>query len=151
MDQKLKADVNKLERSSQIEISLESDIAHNPNEEITIIDEDPKVQSATLKINPQNVPISPLNQSSSSKVSPSTSPTKPLTNNTKGDRARAITDFKTAKEENKKEQDAKTDNKINENTMVSDEELKLDDVVNFQSFEIIKLLGSGAFGKVYKV
>lgn len=135
VDQKLKEDVCKIEKSSHDVISLESDIAHSPNEEITIVDDDPKNRA----ISPKNLSAGTSNKSASPKTSPGASPKKV-------ERGRAVTDINKL-EERKKGQDLKN----NQNSNVSDEELKLDDTVNFQSFEILKMLGSGAFGKVYKV
>ena len=148
VEQKLKEDIIQLGRESIVEIRLKSDIVNKPNEVVDVIDEERKVESAGKP------PVSKISTDTSDKgMSPKTSSTLPTRNpNSNGrlqlDRNRAATEFKIEVEEIIKE---KADYGRSQSTMLTDNDLKLDEKVNFQSFEILKLLGSGAFGKVYKV
>lgn len=154
VDQKLKEDVNKIVESHENEISLESDIAHKPNEEITLVDEVTHTKSTVSKSTTKISTDASSDKGVSPKVSPNMSPrtqsTLPGAKSGSPERSRTAADFRMALEENKSDQNSKL-KRSDTNTMISDKDLKLDEKVNFQSFEILKQLGSGAFGKVYKV
>ena len=88
----------------------------------------------------------------SPKVSPTMSPRlqqSPGAKSDKPDRSQTAGDFRMAFEEKKTQQDSKSAVRRSE-SMITEKEMKLDDKINFQSFDILKQLGSGAFGKVYK-
>jgi len=153
IDQKIKEDVNKIERSDFTEIKLASDISHKPNDVVVIEDYEETKEQRDQKSSTQKKPITQVSTDTGSDkgTSPELSPTSSKSSKPNPvDRNRAVTDFRMNIEENKKEQNLKADFARN-NSMIPSSEMKLDDTINFNSFEILKMLGSGAFGKVYKV
>ena len=155
VEQKLKEDLNQFDRSSIFEVNLKSDIANQPNEEVILKDQDRNFQTPAKKPKTKNS----TDVSSEKEVSPKIlSAAMPKTaaflrspNELASSRWRAGTDFKMEIEETKNEHMLKSDVSRTQTTMFTDSELKFDDKITFQSFEIIKMIGSGAFGKVYKV
>ena len=153
IDQQIKEDVNKIERSDFTEIKLASDISHKPNDVVVIEDYEETKEQRDQKSSTQKKPITQVSTDTGSDkgTSPELSPTSSKSSKPNPvDRNRAVTDFRMNIEENKKEQNLKADFARN-NSMIPSSEMKLDDTINFNSFEILKMLGSGAFGKVYKV
>ena len=156
IDQKLKEDLKKFEGTDITSegVFLESDIATAPNKEIEILDNVPSKGTGSLEEKNSNKYQSSTDANSDRTVSPKLSNKKSEQSGAQTIKYRAATDFVPITEESKEKVKAapkKEDIERSMTNVVNELDFKFDDNVNFQSFEILKQLGAGAFGKVYKV
>ena len=153
VDYMLKEDLKKFELtgSQRGEIYLDSDLNSQETEEIEILDE-PALEKSPFKDEPSSGNHLGSTDTSSERISLKSSKDGEM-------RAcrmtqRAVTDFTMSVEEGGGQASPvlkKDDLGQSIMTIARDLDFKFDEKVNFQSFEILKQLGAGAFGKVYKV
>ena len=150
IEDKLKETVSKLGQDIESIENEQNSLLHDTQKAQEIIEIIDKLDNNMNPINNNfNAPLVNRNEKTSDYVSPDPQRKSP---SKKGDNE-AIRNFKSSDDYGNNSQNFEEVIKLKEQDRKDLDEINkfIDEKVNFKSFDIIKVLGSGAFGKVYKV